>query len=156
MTDKRKTTGIGDFLAEGDKNASAWLAANGFPDDLDRAVKIAVAELGEFATSEDVADFPLDNIWDLLQTCVDRREWLEARDLKRLEGQPQWSMYRTPKEWRELRKAKGLAGSERLWADLRKKLPNDIHGEPGNDSKSCRITRSLAESWKLSLPEFTP
>ena len=79
MEDKRKTTGIGDLLAEGDKNASAWLAANGFPDDLDRAVKIAVAELGEFVTSQDIADFPLDNIWDLLQTCVDRREWLEAR-----------------------------------------------------------------------------
>lgn len=82
MEDKSKTTGIGHFLAQFDKDNSAWLVANGFPDDLDRAVKIAVAELGEFVTSQDIADFPLDNIWDLLQTCVDRREWLEARALK--------------------------------------------------------------------------
>ena len=156
MEDKSKTTGIGHFLAQFDKDNSAWLVANGFPDDLDRAVKIAVAELGEFVTSQDIADFPGDNIWDLLQTCVDRREWLEARDLKRLEGKPQWSMYRTPKEWRGLRKAKGLAASEGTWLALRKKHPDDIHGEPGNDSKSCQITRSLAESWELSLPEFTP
>ena len=68
----------------------------------------------------------------------------------------EWSNYRTPQEWRGLRKAKGLAASEGTWLALRKKHPDDIHGEPGNDSKSCQITRSLAESWELSLPEFTP
>lgn len=56
--------------------SSEWLVANGFPNDLHRAVKIAIAELGEFATTEDVESFPMDNIRELLQTCVDRRQWL--------------------------------------------------------------------------------
>jgi hypothetical protein len=76
--------------------------------------------------------------------------------LQRLRGKPEWSDFRTPAEWRDLRKTAGLSHSERTWGDLRKKHPADIHGEPGNDAKSCRITRSLAEAWGLSLPEFTP
>ena len=87
---------------------------------------------------------------------VEMRRVREAAGLLVDKPGPEFSDYRTPKEWRELRKAKGLAASERKWLDLRLKFPDDIHGEPGNDSKSCQITRSLAESWKLSLPEFTP
>lgn len=64
------------------------------------------------------------------------------------------SDYRTPAEWRALRKTKGLSGSERTWAYLRDKHPIDILGEPSNEKKSCRLTRSLATKWGLDLPEF--
>ena len=68
---------IADMIMELSRPPSSeWLVANGFPDDLVRAVKIAVAELGDFATSQDVDEFPMDNIRELLQTCVDRRQWL--------------------------------------------------------------------------------
>jgi hypothetical protein len=68
---------IADKIVEMNRPVSSkWLVANGFPDDVVRACKIAVAELGDFATSQDVDEFPMDNIRELLQTCVDRRQWL--------------------------------------------------------------------------------
>ncbi len=53
----------------------AWLVSHGFSDGLVRAVQIAIAELGWFANSADVGTLPMDNIRELLQTCVDRRSW---------------------------------------------------------------------------------
>ena len=68
---------IADKIVEINRPVSTkWLVDNGFPDDVVRAVQIAVAELGEFVHSQDVDEFPTDNIRELLQTCVDRRQWL--------------------------------------------------------------------------------
>ena len=54
-----------------------FLQSRGFPPDLVQAVRLAMADLfGTFATTEEIEDFAMDKVWDLLQTAFDRREWL--------------------------------------------------------------------------------
>ena len=64
---------------------------------------------------------------------------------------PEWSKFRTPIEWRALLEQAGKANAERTWTDLRKKNSDQMEG----DTRSVRITRSLANQWGLKLPEFT-
>jgi hypothetical protein len=62
----------------------------------------------------------------------------------------QWSQYRTPAEWRKLLAEAGFERSERWWPGWRKQQGARIEGHP----KSCRMTRELAEEYKLKLDEF--
>ncbi len=64
------------------------------------------------------------------------------------------TLYRTPTEWRELRKEAGLSSSERTWTKIRKKNAAEIQCETGNRGGPVRLTRRLAENWGLNLPEF--
>jgi hypothetical protein len=66
----------------------------------------------------------------------------------------EWSDYRRPQEWRELRKNVHLSDSARTWTDLRKKHTDDMQGESHNKNKAIRIRRSLIISWGIKLPEF--
>lgn len=70
------------------------------------------------------------------------------------EHEPEWSNYRTPKEWRELRRISRLPYSESTWRVLRKRHAQDMLGEPANEQKQLRVTRKLATAWGLTLPEF--
>lgn len=67
-----------------------------------------------------------------------------------------WSNYRTPSEWRRLRKDVGLSDSESTWRNLRNDpaTANAIQGEPGNEKRMVRLTRDLVELWGLELTEF--
>ena len=68
--------GIGPMLAANCQHWGEWLRIHGFPADIRRPAKIALAELGEFATDNNVGEIPMDTLRELLQTCVDRRQWL--------------------------------------------------------------------------------
>lgn len=63
----------------------------------------------------------------------------------------QWSNYRQPKEWRRLRKLKGLSNSVNIWRNLCRDNPDDIQRE---STQNARISLKLAQSWGLDLPEF--
>lgn len=85
---------------------------------------------------------------------VDMLTVLELLRSERKVSALEWSNYRTPSEWRTLRKNAGLAYSKRTWTSLRAKHAIHIQGEPGNEAKACRIAQSLAVDWGLKLPEF--
>jgi|GEM_PF-4279265 len=69
----------------------------------------------------------------------------------------EFSSYRQPTVWRNLRKQSGLADSTGTWTALRRypTLKEHFRGEPGRESKSVAISRWLADQWHLELPEFT-
>jgi hypothetical protein len=127
-TEPQTTGNLGTFwvsLAISDHlpRVRAVAQQHGLPIDIDR-IRRAKDSAGVFERS----------VSGLLEILNEEIATLEAF----LEFPPaiQWSMYRTPKEWRGLRKAKEQAASEGTWLALRKKLPNDIHGEPGNEGMS--------------------
>jgi hypothetical protein len=62
-----------------------------------------------------------------------------------------WSDFRQPREWRRLRRLKGLSHSVNTWPKLYRDNPDDIECE---SIKSARISFELAQSWGLDLPEF--
>jgi len=54
-----------------------FLQSRQFPPDVVQAVRLAMADLfGEFVTADEVLDYSMDKIWELLQTAFDRRQWL--------------------------------------------------------------------------------
>lgn len=56
---------------------AAFLETRQFPPDLTQAVRLAIADLfGEFVTAEEIDEFSMPKIWELLQTAYDRRQWL--------------------------------------------------------------------------------
>ncbi len=58
-----------------------FLQSRGFPPDLVQAVRLAMADLfGTFATTDEIEEFAMDKVWDLLQTAFDRRQWLAKID----------------------------------------------------------------------------
>ena len=86
--------------------------------------------------------------WKLL-TNEQKLFWL--RSIQDDKSEHQWSNFRSPKEWRGKLKAAGRSSSADTWTRLRKEHLQEIDGEP----KSCRVTRTLADSWGLTLQEFT-
>ncbi len=120
-------TRIADKIVEINRPVgSEWLVSNGFPDDLDRAVKIAVAELGDFATSQDVGEFPMDNIRELLQTCVDRRQWLTKI------SKPDADRTQKKKPPKDIRASKNDIRKFDFYEKAREKSPHVTHGEVAN------------------------
>ena len=91
--EKLKTPGIAEYvlnLHEGpiesaqsimqqfNANQRSFLESRGFPPDLVKAVRLAMADLFDtFATTEEIEAFAMDKVWDLLQTAYDRRQWLD-------------------------------------------------------------------------------
>ena len=74
--------------------------------------------------------------------------------VRRAMQRKEWSRFRAPYEWQHLRKCRNLSHSERTWSSLRSRHADDMQGEPGNELRSVRISRCLADSWGLDLPEF--
>ena len=94
----------------------------------------------------------LEGYWNGLETLAGIVDHGERP--KRLPSTREWSNFRTPSEWRNLREEVGLAHSESNWRGLRRKHPSDIVGEPGNEDNKARISIGLASEWGLLLPEF--
>ena len=86
--------------------------------------------------------------WKLL---TNEQKLFVLRSIQDDESEHQWSHFRSPKEWRAELKDAGRSASEDTWRRLREKHLQEIDGEP----KSCRVTRTLADSWGLTLQEFT-
>lgn len=83
---QEKPIGTGGFC---EVRQRAWLEARGFPPDLFRAVRMAMADLfGEFATDEEIEEYSMDKVWDLLQAAADRRQWLMKAEPARIPPAP--------------------------------------------------------------------
>lgn len=57
-----------------------FLKSRGFPSNLYQAVRVAMADLfGTFVTDEEIDEYSMDKVWDLLQTAYDRRQWISPK-----------------------------------------------------------------------------
>ena len=57
-----------------------FLQSRQFPPDVVQAVRVAMADLfGEFVTADEIEEYNMSKIWELLQTAFDRRQWLAKK-----------------------------------------------------------------------------
>jgi len=60
---------------------AGWLESHHFPPDITRAVRLTMADLfGDFVSADEIGEYGMSKVWELLQTAVDRREWLTKID----------------------------------------------------------------------------
>jgi len=60
---------------------AGWVESHHFPPDITRAVRLTMADLfGDFVSADEIGEYGMSKVWELLQTAVDRREWLTKID----------------------------------------------------------------------------
>ena len=58
-----------------------WLESHNLPPDVTRSVRLAMAEVfGDFVTADEIGNYDMSKVWELLQTAVDRRQWLTKQN----------------------------------------------------------------------------
>jgi hypothetical protein len=74
------TRRLSSLVNDAQEKQIAWLESHNLPSDITRAVRLAMAEVfGDFVTADEIDGYAMSKIWELLQTAVDRRQWLEKK-----------------------------------------------------------------------------
>lgn len=125
------------------------LESYGMPEDLTRAVRLAMAEVfGEFVSADEIDDFSAAKVWELLETFHD---WKASRGHTATQDEPAAEpttpepkpIVRTFKEWQKM-----LAWSATTWNRRRKDFPDSFTDVPGENA--CSVREPELSMWLAS------